>query len=177
MQLKLSCWQTHVQAFREAAALHGVTAEPDLNAMLRMPGVMSMESGSEKDDAAGLEAAVLASLGRWCAVERGAGAGGRGAGGGVAGFDGAAGGLAAEVGELRGGVRDAQFERLRTRMAELLHGAAVSEERLLAEAALLAERSDVEEEMVRLRTHVERFWRCWRRAASWGSGWTFCCRS
>ncbi len=33
----------------------------------------------------------------------------------------------------------------------------VREERLLEEAALLVERSDVEEEMVRLRTHVERF--------------------
>ncbi len=33
----------------------------------------------------------------------------------------------------------------------------MSEERLLAEAAVLAERSDIEEEMVRLRTHVERF--------------------
>ena len=33
----------------------------------------------------------------------------------------------------------------------------MSEERLLTEAALLATRSDVEEELVRLRTHVERF--------------------
>ena len=33
----------------------------------------------------------------------------------------------------------------------------VSEERLLAEAAVLAERRDVDEEVVRLRTHVESF--------------------
>ena len=51
----------------------------------------------------------------------------------------------------------ATFERLRGRIAELTQGAAPSEERLLAEAALLAERSDVEEELVRLRTHAERF--------------------
>ena len=42
-----------------------------------------------------------------------------------------------------------------------LHGAAtrvpVSEERLLTEAAVLAEKSDIEEEIVRLRTHVDRF--------------------
>ena len=33
----------------------------------------------------------------------------------------------------------------------------MSEERLLTEAAVLAEKSDIEEEIVRLRTHVERF--------------------
>ena len=33
----------------------------------------------------------------------------------------------------------------------------VSEERLLTEAAVLAEKSDIEEEIVRLRTHVDRF--------------------
>ena len=62
-----------------------------------------------------------------------------------------------EVAELRSGVREALFERLRTRLAELMQGTSVSEERLLAEAAVLAEKSDVEEEIVRLRTHVEHF--------------------
>jgi uncharacterized protein (TIGR00255 family) len=33
----------------------------------------------------------------------------------------------------------------------------VSEQRLLAEAALLVERSDIEEELVRLRAHIESF--------------------
>ena len=42
-------------------------------------------------------------------------------------------------------------------MTELLGGVAVPEEKLLSEAALMADRSDVEEEMVRLRTHTERF--------------------
>jgi uncharacterized protein (TIGR00255 family) len=42
-------------------------------------------------------------------------------------------------------------------LVELTEGAAVSEERLLTEAAVLAEKSDIEEEIVRLRTHVERF--------------------
>ena len=43
------------------------------------------------------------------------------------------------------------------RIDELTEGAPVSEERLLTEAAVLAERSDIEEEIVRLRTHMERF--------------------
>ena len=42
-------------------------------------------------------------------------------------------------------------------MKELLGGGVVSDERLLTEAAVLAEKSDVEEEIVRLRTHIEQF--------------------
>jgi len=65
--------------------------------------------------------------------------------------------FAEEVAGLRSGVREALFDRLRARLAELTQGVPVSEERLLAEAAVLAEKSDIEEEMVRLRTHVDHF--------------------
>jgi uncharacterized protein (TIGR00255 family) len=65
--------------------------------------------------------------------------------------------FAEEMAGLRNGVREAQFERLRSRLMELTQGVPVSEERLLAEAAVLAEKSDIEEEIVRLRTHVDRF--------------------
>jgi uncharacterized protein (TIGR00255 family) len=158
MQLNAELLAAHVQGYRAAAELHGVTAEPDLNSMLRLPGVMSLESISPKDDMAGLESAVMAQLGPLLGklndvrAEEGSTL--------VAELRrsmGRLGELALEVGELRQGVRDAQFERLRTRIAELLQGASVSEERLLAEAALLAERSDVDEEVVRLRAHVDSF--------------------
>jgi len=49
------------------------------------------------------------------------------------------------------------MERLRGRLRELLEGADLSEERVLTEAALLVERSDIDEENVRLMTHVGRF--------------------
>jgi len=62
-----------------------------------------------------------------------------------------------EMAELRNGVREAQFERLRTRLVELTQGVSVNEERVLTEASMLAEKSDIEEEIVRLRTHVDRF--------------------
>jgi uncharacterized protein (TIGR00255 family) len=42
-------------------------------------------------------------------------------------------------------------------LVELTEGVPVSEERLLTEAAVLAEKSDIEEEIVRLRTHADRF--------------------
>src|SRR5438093_758805 len=66
-------------------------------------------------------------------------------------------GFAEEMSGLRNGVREAQFDRLRSRLVELTEGVPVSEERLLTEAAVLAEKSDIEEEIVRLRTHVDRF--------------------
>ena len=47
-------------------------------------------------------------------------------------------------------------ERLQARMQELL-GAQVDKERILQEAAVLVDRSDIQEEMVRLKTHVKHF--------------------
>jgi uncharacterized protein (TIGR00255 family) len=45
---------------------------------------------------------------------------------------------------------------LQSRLQELL-GASVEKERLLQEAALLVDRSDIQEEIVRLETHVQHF--------------------
>ena len=60
------------------------------------------------------------------------------------------------VTELHGPMQTAHFERTSARIAALLGGAA-DRERLLQEAALLADRSDVSEELARLRAHVEHF--------------------
>ncbi len=158
MQLNRELLGGYVAGYREAAGLYGVVAEPDLNALLRMPGVMTAESGWSGAEMEGFDAAVVAELeallGEFDRVraEEGASL--------VAELRASMlrlRGFAAEVVELRVGVREAQVERLRARMAELLQGTAVSEERLLTEAALLAERSDIDEEIVRLQTHVERF--------------------
>jgi len=54
-------------------------------------------------------------------------------------------------------VRPTFARRLAARLAELLNGAQVDPARLAQEAALLAERSDVSEELARLRSHVEQF--------------------
>lgn len=47
-------------------------------------------------------------------------------------------------------------QRLRERLAGLLESQQISEERLVQEAAMLAERADVNEELVRLGSHLER---------------------
>jgi uncharacterized protein (TIGR00255 family) len=158
IQLNPGLLETYIQAFREAARLHGVVSEPDLNSMLRIPGVISTESVGGAVEIEGLEAAVLAQIVPLIGKLNEGRA-----------LEGAS--LAAELkasmlrlqtfaeemAGLRNGVREAQFERLRSRLMELTHGVPVGEERLLAEAAVLAEKSDIEEEIVRLRTHVERF--------------------
>ena len=158
IQLNPALLEAYVRAFREAAMSHGLTSEPDLNAMLRIPGVMSTESVGGAAEIEGLDAAVLSEIVPLVGKLNEGRA-----------LEGAA--LAAELkasmrrllafaeemAGLRNGVREAQFERLRSRLMELTQGVPVGEERLLAEAAVLAEKSDIEEEIVRLRTHVERF--------------------
>ena len=56
----------------------------------------------------------------------------------------------------RQAVLQTYVEKLETRMQELI-GSQVDPERLLQEAALLVDRSDIQEELVRLDTHVKHF--------------------
>ncbi len=158
IQLNASLLDAYVKAFREASALHGLSDEPDMNSILRLPGLMSAESSVSEEAMQGLDEAVMSLIDELVGKLNELRA-----------LEGAA--LAAElrasmsrlltsaneVAELRSGVRDALFERLRARLAELMQSTSVSEERLLAEAAVLAEKSDVDEEIVRLRTHIDHF--------------------
>ena len=68
--------------------------------------------------------------------------------------------IAAQVEEVRGlaaTLRPAFARRLETRLKELLGGTAIDPARLAQEAALLAERSDISEELDRLRSHLQQF--------------------
>lgn len=147
----------HIAAFRAAAAEHSLDQLPDLNAILRLPGVLAAETFSLKDELDGLEAAVVAEFdpliealnamrareGASLAVELAACLGRLGA-------------LVDEVAVLRESIQGAYFERLSQRVASLLEGT-FERERILQEVALLVERSDVDEELARLRTHIEHF--------------------
>jgi len=63
----------------------------------------------------------------------------------------------AEVGgKYRSSVQKVYLERLQTRMTELI-GAQADPARVLQEVALLADRSDIQEELVRLQNHVDHF--------------------
>ncbi len=146
----------HLAAFKEAAEACGVAgAEPDVNALLRVPGMLRAAVLSATDDG-GAEALRLLPelLGRFDAARAMEGV--------TLATELRAGmvRLAELTAEARGmcaSVRTASVERVRERIGEVLSGAVMPEERILAEAALLADRSDVEEELVRLETHTARF--------------------
>ena len=55
---------------------------------------------------------------------------------------------------IRTGAIPAFQNRLRERLADLLGGAGVDSQRLVQEAAILADRSDISEELLRLSTHT-----------------------
>jgi uncharacterized protein (TIGR00255 family) len=161
LQLNRPLVAAYVKAAREAIAENGLTGEPDVNAILRMPGAMTAENSSNADDMQAVEAAVLAQIDGAIAqlnamrAQEGAALVAEM----TAGMQRIA--IAAdEVAALRGDVRQAYFARMQQRIAELLQASEskeIAQQRILEEAALLAERSDVEEEIVRLRTHVQHF--------------------
>jgi uncharacterized protein (TIGR00255 family) len=65
--------------------------------------------------------------------------------------------VVARLDALRGPVRDEIAASLRRRLGELLGGHAIDEARVAQEAALLVDRSDVSEEIDRLRSHLDHF--------------------
>ena len=62
--------------------------------------------------------------------------------------------LVVRMEKIREGAIPAFQKRLREKLADLLNGAGIEPQRLAQEAALLADRSDIAEELVRLRTHA-----------------------
>ena len=143
----------YLRAFRHAAIHYKLAGEPDLNAALRIPGMLGNTSGEELPETIGqaiIETAALAAQELNTARER----------------EGSA--MAAELSErcrtiqslvdrmqeIRAGAIPAFQKRLKDRLADLLHGAAIDSQRLVQEAAILADRSDISEELVRLRTHT-----------------------
>jgi uncharacterized protein (TIGR00255 family) len=64
---------------------------------------------------------------------------------------------AEKVRELAIGLTPAFARRLQNRLKELLSGSGIEPARLAQEAALLAERSDISEELDRLRSHLQQF--------------------
>ena len=147
----------YVEAFRAASAEHGLTADPDLNAVFRLPGVLMAESRNSEEELKGLEEAVLRETGALVAALQTM----RAQEGSVPANELRAGmerlrSLVDETALLREKVQQAYFDRLNQRMKTMLDGG-FDQERILQEAALIAERSDVEEEVTRLRTHIDHF--------------------
>ena len=142
----------YIDAFRKAAREFGTTGEPDLNNVFRMPGALGAMSPLDGN----FQTAVLVALDqaiqklnvmreqegrgidaelrqRLSALEK----------------------ATEEVSKMRASVSRAYMEKVRSRMQELLESA--DQDRILQEAAILAERSDIQEELVRLHNHIDHF--------------------
>ncbi len=145
----------YLRTFRAIAEEFGVSAEPDLNAVLKLPGALNVTANG--DAAESIEHQVTASLED--AIQRlnhmredeGRGA--------VAELHDRMQQLSKathEVDQLRDKVSRAYYDKVHGRMQELLN-THVDPDRILQEAAMLAERSDIQEELVRMKNHIQHF--------------------
>lgn len=147
----------YIAAFRQAAAQNGLEDQPDLNTMFRLPGVLAHEGRSTEEELLALERDVAAQLDPLIDAlnamrrEEGEALASRLASGMERLEE-----LVTGVACLREGVQKAYFERIGQRISGLLDGA-MDRDRVLQEAAVLAERSDIEEEVTRLRAHIQHF--------------------
>ena len=144
----------YMAAFQEASKSFSIgDARPDLNSALRVPGMLTAgdedELGEEvtravveaaQEAVAALNhvrekegAATVLEIAQRCQSIRE---------------------LVGRMEEIRSGAVPVFQKRLRDKLAELLNGAAVDAQRLAQEAAVLADRSDVAEELMRLKTHA-----------------------
>lgn len=153
---------TYIDAFRKIAAEHHLSSEPDLNSIFRLPGVFGdgrIASGerSPDEESLAIEAVALRELdplidslntmrsreGELLAKEL------------MLTLDRLR-KLVDEAASLREEVQQAYFERISQRLTAML-GDSFDRDRVLQEAAMIAERSDVDEEAARLRTHIDHF--------------------
>lgn len=131
--------------------------KPRAEGILALRGVMEVDDGSEGEEARSLFSAALAASFReaLAALKKARLAEGKTLAAIIAGHIGELERLAAAARRSAGAAPDAIRARLAAQLAELLSGAGISEERLAQEAALLAIKSDVREELDRLGAHVE----------------------
>ena len=150
--LNLPLFRSYVAAFRQAAAEEGMEALPDLNRILLLPGILGASEQSAPDTSG--ETAILAALDE--AVEM------------LNQFRAREGAeLVAFIREQNATIRTGseEMQRIRTgaipafqkrlveKLQELLGNTMIDPQRLAQEAALLADRGDIGEEISRLQIH------------------------
>jgi uncharacterized protein (TIGR00255 family) len=151
----LAAW---LDAFRRASERFGISGEPDLNQALRLPGMIDSNGDALSSPAAreALDAEVLAAAA--VALEE------------LDAFRRREGeaieheirarvqslrDLACSMEDIRSRALPAFHQKLRDKLGELLESAPLDPARLAQEAAFLAERSDIAEELLRLKTHAD----------------------
>ncbi len=151
--------QGYIAAFRAAASESALEQQPDLNAIFRLPGVLTGEARFSEEEVQALEEDVVAQTGRLVeALNHMRGQEGSSLARELAATMERLDSAVSQVAHMRQEVQRAYFERISQRISGLLNGhAGIDRDRVLQEAAMLAERSDVEEEVTRLRTHIRHF--------------------
>ena len=148
----------YLDAHRALAEANGIAAEPDLNAVLKLPGAVAVERPSCGEDA--LKTLLLDALDEAldrlneARIEEGRAI--------AADIRARAEAAAGEIDALRGktaAVNGLYFERLQARLGELLADSKIDDQRLLREAAVMAERTDISEELQRLDAHAAKLQR------------------
>ena len=144
--------RAYLAAFRQAAAAEGIESQPDLNQALRIPGMfgqaaeMALDPKIESELLASLEEAIQA-LNQFRSRE----------GAELAAFIREHNLLLAESAQqmekIRSRAQPAFHSRLSEKLQELLRGAQLDPQRIAQEAAILADRSDIGEEIARLQIH------------------------
>lgn len=144
--------EAYLAAFREAQTYEGIAGSPELNAALQIPGMLAAAPAPELEEEVSRRvldefSVTLDRLNEFRAREGAE--------------------LAGEIRALNASLRERatqmealrrealpQFQaRLQERLSELLRGAGVEPQRLAQEAAILADRSDIAEELTRLQIH------------------------
>lgn len=154
-QLNHALVEGYVRAFQEAAERLGIVSQPDLNVILRVPGALSgdstvLDEPTEQIILSQLE--LLIDRLNHMREEEGRGVD-RELRERMEGLSHAVN----EIGKLRVLVSRAYLEKVQSRMNELIAGH-IDSDRVLQEAAMLAERSDIQEEVVRLENHIKHFY-------------------
>jgi uncharacterized protein (TIGR00255 family) len=154
MALNRQLVTAYINAFRAAAIEAGIAADPDLNAILRMPGVFDSAAAPAEEEFTSLILAKLEeALDQLDRMRKEEGrAMDRELRERMANLQSAC----TEVRKHRETVLKTYSERLKSRMQEWL-GTSIDPDRIVQEAALLADRSDIQEELVRLENHVQHF--------------------
>lgn len=143
----------YLEAFRQASNDFQIPGEPDLNAAFRLPGIFQTEQNSQELDSS-FEPELLLALAQ-CADELNQVREREGAelAGLLRNLNDAIERQTKRMVEIRQDVLPAFRHRLEQRLQELLGGTVVDPQRLAQEVAILADRTDIHEELARLEIH------------------------
>ena len=154
-----SLTEAYLKAYQELSEEYSVVAQPDLNTILRVPGVIGFDNADLDDERKTLLEQTLAdclerALEELIRTRR------QEAEGIVKEMEQRGRSIQADLEKLKA-VREETVpkfrERLEQRLQEVLEKVDLDPQRLVQESAVLAERADISEELQRLGSHVDRF--------------------